>query len=43
MSVYGKDTTITLDDVDAGAKLKNTSAKLKELIRATINRKDLTP
>ena len=43
VSVYGKDTTITLDDVDAGAKLKNTSAKLKELIRATINRKDLTP
>lgn len=43
VSVYGKDTTITLDDVDAGANVRNTSAKLKELIRATINRKDLTP
>ena len=42
ISVYGKDTTITLDDVDAGAPLKNMSQKLKELITATINRKDLT-
>ena len=43
VSVYGKDTTITLDDVDSGAQIRNTRAKLNELIRTTINRKDLTP
>lgn len=43
VSTYGKDTTITLDDLDAGAQVKNVRAKLNEIIRATINRKDLTP
>lgn len=43
VSVYGKDTTITLDDLDAGAQVKNANKKLKELIRVILNRKDLTP
>ena len=43
VSTYGKDTTITLDDIDSGAQLKNYRAKLKQLIRVTLNRKDLTP
>ena len=42
VSVYGKDTTITLDDIDSGAQLKNFRKKVQELIRLTINRKDLT-
>ena len=43
VSVYGKDTTITLDDIDSGAQLKNLRKKVQQLIRITINRKDLTP
>lgn len=37
VSVYGKDTTITLDDLDAGATLRNTHAKLRQLIKQVIN------
>ena len=43
VSTYGKDTTITLDDLDSGAQIKNYRAKLNQLIRVTLNRKDLTP
>lgn len=43
VSTYGKDTTITFDDLDSGAQIKNYRAKLNQLIRVTLNRKDLTP
>lgn len=43
VSTYGKDTTVTLDDLDAGAQIRNARAKLEQIIRNTINRDDLTP
>ena len=30
VSVYGKDTTITLDDIDTGAQVRNASAAYKQ-------------
>ena len=42
ISVYGKDTTITLDDVDSGAALKNTRSKLNQLIKKVINNPNLS-
>lgn len=42
VSTYGKDTTVTLDDLDAGAQVLNANKKLKELVSATLNRSDLT-
>lgn len=42
VSVYGKDTTITLDDLDTGAQVRNASNKLKQLISNVVNSDDLT-
>lgn len=42
VSTYGKDTTITLDDLDAGATLRNTHAKLRQLVKEVINNPKLT-
>ena len=42
VSVYGKDTTITLDDIDTGAQVRNASNKLKQLINNVVNSDNLT-
>lgn len=42
VSVYGKDTTITLDDIDTGAQVRNASNKLKQLIYNVVNSDNLT-
>lgn len=42
VSVYGKDTAITLDDIDTGAGVRNTSNKLRQLINTVVNDQRLT-
>lgn len=42
VSVYGRDTAITLDDIDTGAQVRNTSKKLRQLINAVVNDQHLT-
>lgn len=42
VSNYGKDTTVTLDDLDAGAQVKRSREKLQQLVKAILQRKDLT-
>lgn len=37
VSVYGKDTTITLDDIDSGVSVKNIRKKLQQLINNVVN------
>ena len=43
VSVYGKDTTITLDDIDSGASVKNIRKKLQQLINNVVNDPKLSP
>lgn len=42
VSTYGKDTTITLDDIDAGAQVKNARKQLQQIIQNVINDPKLT-
>lgn len=42
VSTYGKDTTITLDDIDAGAQVKNARKQLQQIIQSVINDSKLT-